>query len=166
MPINARFSLSKEEKTMSTNKAPSLRILCLHDAHSSAEELYEKMKVMDKRLFEKHNVELVYVNSPLLDTNSINGLVWWQEEENDDKEETNQQRNIGLDATLLHVKQVLASMPFSGLLAVGQGAALGSLLPFLVDDLEFCIFVNGYSLLQEEERLVDEDWPVLHIVGT
>lgn len=141
--------------------APSLRILCLHDGNSSAAELHKCLASLDRRLDAKHNVELVYVNSPLQATDN-SGLVWWEENHTDTEDE---KQYVGLDACLLHVKQVLASMPFSGLLAVGQGAALASLLPF-VESLEFSIFVHGQSLLEEKERLIEEDWPVLHILGT
>ena len=58
----------------------------------------------------------------------------------------------------------MKAMPFAGVLAVGQAAALVAFLPFLVNSLEFGIFVCGSSLLKEEERLI-EDWPVLHIIG-
>lgn len=136
-----------------TAAPPCLRILCLHGENSSAEQLHECLQSLDRRLHRKHRVELVYINSPL---HAEEGHVWWEENEEADYS--------GLDATLLHVKQVLASMPFSGIFAVGQGAALASLLPFLTNKLEFGIFVLGHSLLEEEERLI-EDWPVLHIVG-
>ena len=136
---------------------PSLRILCLHDGKSSAAELHETLKPLDRRLFRNHSVELAYVNSPLLGGKN-SGRVWWEQHE------CNNEQFVGLDASLLHVKQILASMPFSGVLAVGQGAALASLLPFLVDGVGFGIFIHGETLLKVEECTM-EDWPVLHIVG-
>jgi len=138
---------------------PSLRILCLHDGSSSAVELHEALQQLDRRLHRNHQVELVYINSPLRGNNA-DGHVWWEE----NQDSNGQKHFVGLDATILHVKQVLASMPFSGVLSVGRGAALASLLPFLVNDLEFGIFIHGQALLEEEERLI-EDWPVLHLVG-
>lgn len=139
--------------------SPSLQILCLHDEKSSGTELYERLQQLDRRLHRNHHVQLVYINSPLLGNEDC-GHVWWNSSEND-----NDQQFVGLDATMLYVKQVIASMPFSGVLAVGQGAALASLLPFVGGrDLEFAIFVHGQSLLEEDECLV-EDWPVVHIVG-
>lgn len=143
-----------------TEEPPLFRILCLHDENSSALALSKQLKRLDRQL-RNHAVELCFLNSPLLHSSNDNngGFVWW--ENNDD---TVEPQYVGLDATLLHVKQVLACTPFvAGILAVGKGAAL---LPFLInDDLEFAILVHGKSILEEQERLVDEDWPVLHIVG-
>jgi hypothetical protein len=74
---------------------------------------------------------------------------------------------VGLDASLLLLRQVWTSMPFWGILAVGQAASVASFLP-LMDNLSpqpsFCIFVEGFSLLDEDEMLVD-NLPCLHIVG-
>lgn len=143
---------------------PSLRILCLHDGNSSAEELHAQLQSLDQALHRNHKVELVYINSPLRDAKEEpnqkdnGGRVWWEKSESEEE-------YSGLDATLLHVKQVMSSMPFSGVLAVGHGAALAAFLPFMGNSLEFGIFVHGASLLEEEERLI-EDWPVLHIIGT
>jgi hypothetical protein len=128
----------------------------MHDNNSSAEELYDKLQNLDHRLHRNHQVELVYVSSPLR-TNDIGSDVWW--------EEGAEKGYLGLDASLLHVRQVLGTMPFSGMLAVGQGAGLASLLQLMGIELEFGIFVHGHALLEEEERLVD-DWPVLHVCGT
>jgi hypothetical protein len=142
---------------MSTESLPtSLRILCLHDNNSSAEERYNKLLNLDHRLYRNHQVELVYVSSPLR-TNDIGSDVWWEEGVEKDY--------LGLDASLLHIRQVLGTMPFSGMLALGQGAGLASLLQLMGIELEFGIFVHGHALLEEEERLVDH-WPVLHICGT
>lgn len=101
-------------------------------------------------------MELVYINSPLRDAEK--GRVWWEKTGESDEEYS------GLDAALLNVRQVVTARPFSGVFAVGHGAALVAFLPFLVNSLEFGIFVHGSSLLEEEERLI-EDWPVLHIIG-
>jgi hypothetical protein len=128
----------------------------LHENNSSAAELYDKLQKLDRRLYRNHQVELVYVNSPLR-TDDKGSNVWWEEGE--------EKVYLGLDASLLHIRQVLGTMPFSGILAVGQGAGLASLLPLMGIELELGIFVNGHALLEEEERLVD-DWPVLHICGT
>jgi hypothetical protein len=140
---------------MTNESLVAFRILCLHNGNSSAKELNGRLQSLDERLHQKHNVELVYVNSPLRDAKE--GLVWWEKADGTDEEYS------GLDATLLYLKQVLSSMPFSGVLAVGQGAALAAFLPFMANSLEFGIFVHGSSLLKEEERLI-EDWPVLHII--
>ena len=77
----------------------------------------------------------------------------------------------GLDCSLLLLRQVWQSMPFWGIIAVGSGAAVGSFLP-LMPDLSspgFCIFVNGETILNDEDndetkdqRLIDH-LPCLHI---
>jgi hypothetical protein len=144
---------------MTTESFPApLRILCLHDANSSAEQLHEKLKNLDRRLYRNHQVALVYVNSPLR-TDDEGSNMWWE------KQAGNEKLYFGLDASLLHVRQVLGTMPFSGILGVGHGAGMMSLLPLMGIELEFGIFLHGHALLEEEEQLVD-DWPVLHICGT
>ena len=183
-----------------------LRILCLHDDESHAMELSNSLEVLGERLFEKHGIDLVYVNSPLisrqqevLGPGELPNRVWWEEQaptgkstplpttntvespwndEDDDKSEddpntqeaphsnANDKNFVGLDASLLLLKQVWNSMPFWGILAIGKGAAVGSFLPLmgLSPEPSFCCFVHGESLLEETEQLID--MPCLHIVGT
>lgn len=143
---------------MTTESHPTpLRILCLHDGNSSAEKLHEKFKNLDHRLYRNHQVELVYVDSPLR-TDEEGSSMWWE------KQAGNEELCFGLDASLLHVRQVLGKMPFSGILGVGQGAGMSSLLQLMGIELEFGIFVHGHALLEEMEGR--DDWPVLHICGT
>jgi len=175
-----------------------LRILCLHDDESHAMELSDSLEVLGERLFEKHGIDLVYVNSPLtsrknqvLGPQELPNRVWWEEQapfgktpqpptelsDEDDKSDddsnaqeapsnnANEKNLLGLDASLLLLKQVWNSMPFWGVLAIGKGAAVGSFLSLmgLSPEPSFCCFVHGESLLEEEEQLVDI--PCLHIVG-
>jgi len=182
-----------------------LRILCLHDDDSHAMELSNSLEVLGERLFEKHGIDLVYVNSPLISrTQQVLGpqelpsRVWWEEQKapagkspapttdsspwNDDEDDKsdddpntqeapthdneNDKNFVGLDASLLLLKQVWNSMPFWGILAIGKGAAVGSFLPLmgLSPEPSFCCFVHGESLLEETEQLMDT-MPCLHIVG-
>ncbi|KAL3933414.1 MAG: hypothetical protein SGBAC_010412 [Bacillariaceae sp.] len=191
-----------------------LRILCLHDDESHAMELSDSLEVMGERLFEKHGIDLVYVNSPLisrkqkvLGPQELPNRVWWEEQEeqsprkspapfadspwkddDDDDDDGDDERSdksgddpntqeaphsnasdknlVGLDASLLLLKQVWNSMPFWGILAIGKGAAVGSFLPLmgLSPEPSFCCFVHGEALLEETERLIDS-MPCLHIVG-
>jgi hypothetical protein len=147
---------------------PALRILCLHDANSNAKELHEHIKELDKRLWEKHGIELVYVNSPLVvvkdqehdaNNNTRNNppiRVWWQK--------SGEHEFLGLDASLLHLQQIYKSTPFVGIMAFGQGAQIGSILPpLLYPLLEFGIFVHGRSLM-EDDVVMREGWPCLHIM--
>ena len=44
----------------------TMRIMCLHGFGSDSEALYEnQLRDLDERLFQRHGIELVYVNSPL-----------------------------------------------------------------------------------------------------
>jgi hypothetical protein len=169
---------------MTKHASAKLRILCLHDDDSNAMELSNSLEVLGERLFERYGIDLVYVNSPLVsrhtDKNQKDGpsRVWWEEKEgttNAEKQDINDETGntpstnkqlVGLDASLLLLKQVWNSMPFWGILAIGKGAAIGSLLPLMALNPEpsFCCFVHGESLLEEEERLID-NLPCLHIVG-
>ncbi|CAB9515303.1 expressed unknown protein [Seminavis robusta] len=145
--------------------APStgLRILCLHDEHSSASELKTHLTLLGDRLYQKHGIDLVYINSPLC-TSQLGGetdRIWY--------DTTVKQELLGLDASLCLLQQIWTSMPFWGILAVGQGAAVGSLLSLLPDvkpRAKFGIFIQGEALIQEAEQLVDagDDWDCLHIV--
>ena len=185
-----------------TRLAPALRILCLHDAKSNAKKLGDQLEVLAQRLYEKHAVDLVFVNSPLLVSCSSNQAsaessssspdrIWWEEKpvqertttdgneatamSNEAGETSNEAdasppktQFLGLDASLLLLRQVWSSMPFWGVLAVGDGAAVASFLPLLPDVHPmpaFGIFIHSHCLLEEEERLLDH-WPCLHVVGT
>ena len=92
-------------------------------------------------LHQKHNIELAFVNSPHIVANTPptgdniqDGIgrdderVWYHGE-----------KKLGLDATILHLRQIwsqsLYSNPFSGILGIGQGAAVAALLPFLRFDV-------------------------------
>lgn len=77
---------------------------------------------------------------------------------------------VGLDASLLLLRQVWNSMPFWGVLAVGRGAAVASFLPLLPvsPPPQFMIFVRGETILEETEPLVDEALSAscLHLLST
>ena len=173
-----------------------LRILCLHDAHSSASALKAGLTKLGDRLYEKHGIDLVYINSPLCATMaSDTDRVWYEtdrqqrrkqkqqqqqqqqqqqpptpEGSDDDSAANKPERLIGLDASLCLLQQMWASMPFWGILGIGQGAAIGSLLsllPNIKPRPKFGIFLQGEALIQEAECLVDaDDWSCLHILGT
>ena len=92
----------------------------------------------------------------------------WAPEQDDLNLDTNQTNYTGLDASLLLLQQVWSSCPFWGLLGVGQGAAIASLLalsPHTYPPPAFAIFVSGFALLEETQRLVDtHSLPCLHLV--
>ncbi|KAL3916592.1 MAG: hypothetical protein SGILL_005108 [Bacillariaceae sp.] len=83
-----------------------------------------------------------------------------------DTHDETKKRFVGLDASLLLLRQVWTSAPYWGILAVGQSASVASFLPLMEIDPRpsFAIFVEGFSLLEEEELLID-NFPCLHIVG-
>jgi len=176
-----------------------LRVLCLHDAHSSASDLKALLKNLGDRLYVKHGIDLVYINSPLCaSVQSDSDRHWFeaaskkqrqqqaaankigrtqQQEHQQEQEaqsssespEEDQPQLIGLDASLCLLQQIWNSMPFWGILGIGQGAAIGSLLsllPNIKPRAKFGIFVQGEALIQEAERLVDaDDWSCLHVLG-
>ena len=80
---------------------------------------------------------------------------------------------LGLDASLLLLRQIWSSQPFWGILAVGQGASVAmflALLPDISHRPSFSIFVEGTTVLDDdEELLLDDDgnnaMPCLHILG-
>jgi hypothetical protein len=84
-----------------------------------------------------------------------------------DRDAKESKQYVGLDATLLLLRQVWTSTPFWGILAFGQGASVASFLPLMaVSPMPgFCIFVEGTTILDEEELLVVDHIPCLHIVG-
>jgi hypothetical protein len=165
-----------------TTSSPSLRVLCLHDNSSSATKLYLKLHLLDKRLYKNHGIELIYVNSPLrgvegrpcddegnkssttTTATDQNRHVWWEEELSND----NTTQYVGLDASLLHLRQIYNTMPFQGILAEGAGAAIASLFLLsssITPELEFGVFLNGTTLLRDENERLIADWPCLHVVG-
>mmetsp|Transcript_8943 Transcript_8943/g.13759 ORF Transcript_8943/g.13759 Transcript_8943/m.13759 type:complete len:330 (+) Transcript_8943:73-1062(+) len=137
----------------------SLRILCLHGDKSNAKKTHRTLQSLDRRLFENHGVELVYINSPLKieeeSPDDSERRIWWEESE--------KHPFGGLDASLLQIQQIWKSSNFSGILAFGQGAAIASLLPLLQPIVEFGIFLHGEALLEDDEMLM-ENWPSLHMV--
>jgi len=79
---------------------------------------------------------------------------------------------VGLDASLLLLKQLWTSSTFWGIMAFGQAAGVAALLSLLptegaIEAMQpsFLIFVNGQSLLDEEELLTEHlHLPCLHVV--
>lgn len=152
----------EEDKSQRANyqSQASIRVLCLHDANSNAKELHKWLQPLDERLYYKHSIEFVYINAPLVvieeDMDAEDRKrVWW--------EATDRHPHVGLDASLLHIQQIWKSLPFSGILAVGQGAAIASLLPMMEPGIDFGIFLHGKALLEENEPMMAH-WPCLHLV--
>ena len=228
--------------TSSSSSTPSLsssllRVLCLHDERSNSYELSRKLDSLGERLYQKHGIDLVFVDGPLVvntntasnksidDTTNWNNKTsassaggengnrwrhrhplraWWEEEDkknvrvnqeetevgNDDDDNANKNdkpQYVGLDASLLLLKQVYTASPFWGILAVGQAAGVAALLPLLPSTTTtttnddgttttkqkhqqqptFMIFINGSTLMEEDESLTEHlDLPCLHLFGT
>lgn len=56
-----------------------LRILCLHDSHSDAQQLKTELEVLGERLYAKHGgIDLVYINSPIALHQAETERVWWE----------------------------------------------------------------------------------------
>jgi Serine hydrolase (FSH1) len=174
--------------------ATTLRILCLHDGGSNAGTLKDQLSALGKQLYEKHAIDLVYVDSPLVLANGEheNHRVWWDIDElSGEKNGEDSIRYRGLDASLMLIRQVWNSAPFWGILGVGQGAAVASILIALLEDnaTDSCcrtdgeineffamrnntdlsvpphlaVFVNGETLVLTDE--VISCTPSLHIIN-
>lgn len=179
--------------------SPSLRILCLHDGNSNAGVLSDQLEALGERLYDRHTIDLVYVNAPLLvntsrasegyDLDPLNRnpqRVWWEDSECETEKEEDtstpsikeepqdglnpSRKYVGLDASLLLLRQIWNSMPFWGVIAVGKGAAAASFLPLLplASPPQFMIFIHGETILEEMELLVDDSLSkaCLHLVDT
>jgi hypothetical protein len=106
---------------------------------------------------------------------------------NDNDSKNDRPQYVGLDASLLLLKQVYTASPFWGILAVGQAAGVAALLPLLPSTTTtttnedgttttkqkhqqqpaFMIFINGCTLMEEDESLTEHlDLPCLHLFGT
>lgn len=156
------------------NGSPPLRILCLHDADSNANELTAQTKKLADRLWRNHHMELVFVNAPIVSDPITDRRRWWQT--------TEEHPYLGLDASLLLIKQMWTSWSaFSGIIGVGQGASLGALLTlwlFEVQDEEhyydpqqqrappqMAIWIDGYTVLPEDAPLLSiQSLECLHIL--
>jgi hypothetical protein len=206
------------------NSPIALRVLCLHDKHSHANELQDQLRALGNRLYENHQIDLIYVNAPLTvapssisnteDNNNNNhpdlpARVWWKEEMERVMDQTaqlslsekessnctesahattsNTSDNItttavmdhdptstlpyfGLDVSLLLLQQVWASIPIQGILGIGQGATMASLLALLPNlnptPPTFVVFLQSHaSLLESTEPLTSPDTlACLHVV--
>ena len=147
-----------------------LRVLCLHDSGSSAIELIARLQKLGERLHKDNNIELAFVNSPNIKPSKSNQA----DIDRDDFEREwycDGEKKVGLDASILHLRQIwtrsLYSNPFHGVLGIGQGAAIASLLPLLryenpldededgeqhhlmFEGLHFGIFINGWDVISE-----------------
>ena len=138
-----------------------MRILALHPSGSSADDLQRSLRDLGDGLQAKHDIELVYVDAPLLSspahTRSREERRCGESlDEQPDENHPSQKRCwfdaalngttscadarginfVGLDASILHLSQIwnrkVHSNPFSGIVALGQSAAIAALLPLLV----------------------------------
>jgi Serine hydrolase (FSH1) len=103
--------------------------------------------------------------------------VWWEEQDEEERAHAvpgeedktseepgddnvpKQRTYVGLDASLLLLRQVWNSMPFWGVIGVGTGAAAAAilaLLPLESPPPHFMIFIRGETILEEKELLVDD----------
>lgn len=127
-----------------------MRILCLHPEGSSAVSFSQYLSKLEQRLWEKHGIELYFVDAPLLDVqnNCDEQCVSrrWYVQETIDKDGASTTRYSGLDASLLHLSQIWARggancsnqngvvtecLPFQGILGFGQGANVAAMLPLM-----------------------------------
>lgn len=161
-----------------------IRILCLHNENSSAASLIDQLQLLGQRLQHNHNIELAFVNAPHIIARPAPPppKSSWNDDKdqkdhdedsehpdnddnNDDDDEKrrvwyyNSKEKIGLDASILHLRQIwtrsLYSNPFSGILGIGQGAAIGGLLPAL-SSFENIMAVQDYEDDDEDNDCEDD----------
>lgn len=166
-------SSTKSSSAHNNNRGPPLRILCLHDSESNAAYLKSALQKLGDRLWENHRIELVYINAPLVVQDNDQKRSWWHM--------TEEKPYLGLDASLLMIKNMWMSWSsFSGILGVGQGAAIGALLTLLLFEeseetaaVSGCvrappqnaIFVDGFTVLPEDMPLLSiQRLEALHIL--
>lgn len=162
-----------------------MRILCLHDQYSSAPDLSKSLHKLEEKLRKCHRIELTYVNSPLVvnQTNVVNDKLPKRVQEHStqvDKRIWFDENKVGLDASILNLRQIwshsLHSNPFSGILGFGQGAAIAALIPHLrfqsvfeqegaamFEGLRFCTFIHGWDILASMDSLNECYDDVQHI---
>jgi hypothetical protein len=197
---------------MATPSSSLLRVLCLHDEQSNASRLATQWSQMEKKLAERHGVELVFFNGPIIlprkegeettseasypiannsgDEATDTPRAWWTKGQGLQKEEEQQEEDhkydggsgggqgdylvltdgdsirsvTGLDASLMLLRQIWTSSPFIGIVGVGQGASMASLLTasVLEPHPHFLVLVNGASLFPDPEQL--STIPTLHLI--
>lgn len=157
-----------------------MRVLCLHGSNHCGHTFYTQLNALERRLREHHGIELVFCDSPILDTPEKSttpspepdnlelsmaelGLAaanrsrhlhrkWFELGE----------KNVGMDASMVHIQQIWNqsrdSRPFSGILALEQGAALAGVIarlqltsryqndPWFFQGLRFVIFISGFDV--------------------
>jgi len=179
------------KSSSSSTSASSLlqyRILCLHDAHSNAQELQGQLTALAERLWHKHKIDLVFVNSPHVvkeastdehEESAAVRRVWWYEDDTNNPTESTKcstKEYFGLDASILFLQQVWnhsqATAPFWGIIGVGQGATMASIFSLLPSTaarnrhpvvVHLAILIDGCAILPETERLTH--MPTLHLVA-
>ena len=150
-----------------------MRILCLHDENSSGQKLLDILYPFAQKLYSKHNIELAFVNAPLITMNDIDNNNNNNEDDDDQKPRTwfypknnhhsnNNDKITGLDASILNLQQIWkqslnTTHPFNGILGVGQGAALAALLPLLQMEQTIIMSNNHQSCNGEEEENEEEE---------
>jgi len=159
-----------------------IKILCLHDKASSAEAMLDSFKQLEERLYSRHGVEFCFVDSPLIFRSDdsveapVRNKLWFYDGENGSDV-------VGLDASILHLKQIwnrsMYSDPYSGIMGIGQGAIVAALLPLLTQErslkcdealedqcsinhpmfegLKFCIFIHGQDILASSNADSNDD---------
>jgi len=163
------MSTATHERENSQSFHPArLRVLCLHDADSNATKLKTALDRLGQRLYERHSIDLVYVNSALAlqpSNDETVRRVWWEETT---REDSDVPQYTGLDASIMLIQQVWTSCPMQGILGVGQGAAVASifsLLPSIEASPRFVIFCDGQTLLPETERIAPDGMETLHLIS-
>ena len=164
-----------------------MRILALHPSGSSADDLQHSLRDLDDGLRTKHGIELVYVDAPLLSSppgkcseieKKLNGdgfdspskrRCWFDADLNGSSRRCGAPgtsdgtaiQYVGLDASILHLSQIwnrrVHSNPFSGIISLGQSAAISALLPLLVRPVLTNEMEDGGGVGDEQAKAKDND---------
>lgn len=143
---------------------PPMRILCLHDQSSSSIDFHHSLRELTSKLLHRHYIKLLFIDSPLMTKEQCPSARMWflENEPNGD-----QSQMLGLDASLLHIRQLWTHMMPNGVLGFGQGAAMASVMcrmsasssSTIFPGLQFGIFLHGYNSLyrnlKEDSRIYD-----------
>lgn len=170
-----------------------MRVLCLHDECSSADDISRKLQVLATKLDQRHGIEIVYANGPLLDRkqdgreeeirnsalSSQQRRLWFHPERTSTEETADDilptrttsdecSSYIGLDASILHLRQMWnqsLTNPYSGVIGFGQGATLAAAMPLISEhSLYSDMQTDGIRVRQEDHCTAESMFEGLEFV--
>jgi len=144
-----------------------MRVICLHDKDSSSKDFQKSLRELCNKLLSRHSIELIFIDSPIVVSGNRLTRLWFREENIKLRSiKTNQIGDydvsiVGINASLLHISQLWTHIMPEGILGVGQGAVMASIMCQQCSGnesidainsfkkfpgLRFGIFLHGYPL--------------------